>query len=260
MIPPPASSKPGHTSQNPARVASVVVGVASGGIWLRNWNLRGMFGALARRTAGRGAVPAVSGLMAGAAWRAMCVASRLMPRDADSRWLAEAESFLFEAPPAQQRRALRNYLVTAPQVIAVSWAGHLARRIRAVGGAVTGRRSDAAGDPAVDTGQDAPPPSGARRTARWPVIRAGAGVLSEGMAGYLHPVLGEALAAADVIVPLAVGLILLAAILRGSSETCERAFRLLRWITDRPEPPAQLRSRVMQQVAEPSRRLPLRQK
>jgi hypothetical protein len=50
--------------------------------------------------------------------------------------------------------------------------------------------------------------------------------------------LGAALAAADVIVPLTVGLVLLAAILRGSNETYERVFRLLRWITNRPEPPA----------------------
>lgn len=68
---------------------------------------------------------------------------------------------------------------------------------------------------------------------------AGAGVLGgEGLAAYLHPALGEALAAADVIVPVAVGLVLLAAILLGSSQTCERVFRLLRWIANRPEPPA----------------------
>jgi hypothetical protein len=52
-------------------------------------------------------------------------------------------------------------------------------------------------------------------------------------AAYLHPALGEALAAVDVIVPL----VLLAAILRGSAETCERVFRLLRWAANQPEPP-----------------------
>ena len=60
----------------------------------------------------------------------------------------------------------------------------------------------------------------------------------EGLAACLHPALGEALAGADVIVPLAIALVLLAAILLGSSETCERVFRLLRWIDGRPEPTA----------------------
>jgi hypothetical protein len=45
------------------------------------------------------------------------------------------------------------------------------------------------------------------------------------------------LAAADVVVPLTVALVMLAAILRGSDQTCERVFRLPRWIANRPEPP-----------------------
>lgn len=53
----------------------------------------------------------------------------------------------------------------------------------------------------------------------------------------LHPALGEALAATDVLVPLAVALVLLSAILCGSNQTCEGVFRLLRWIANRPEPP-----------------------
>ena len=61
---------------------------------------------------------------------------------------------------------------------------------------------------------------------------------AESAAGYLHPALGEALAAADVIIPTIVLLVLLAAILRGSAETCDRVFRLLRWIANCPEPPA----------------------
>jgi hypothetical protein len=55
-------------------------------------------------------------------------------------------------------------------------------------------------------------------------------------AGYLYRPLGAALAAV-VIVPLAIALVLLGAIMRGSDQTCERIFRLLRWITNRPEPP-----------------------
>ena len=89
----------------------------------------------------------------------------------------------------------------------------------------------------ADTGQPAPAPT--RPTTARRVLCAGAGVLGgEGLAAYLHPALGEALAAADVIVPLAIALVLLIAILQGSSQTCERAFRLLRWIANRAEPPA----------------------
>jgi hypothetical protein len=46
------------------------------------------------------------------------------------------------------------------------------------------------------------------------------------------------LALADIVVPVTVALVLLTAILCGSEQTCERVFRLLRWITGQPEPPA----------------------
>lgn len=113
----------------------------------RNRDPRGRVSVLRRRASDCGGVPVASGLMADATWRAMCLAARLMPRAAGSRWLAEAGSFLFEAPPAQQPCALRNYLVTAPQVIAASWAGCLARRIRPASSGATARRSDAGYDP-----------------------------------------------------------------------------------------------------------------
>jgi hypothetical protein len=61
---------------------------------------------------------------------------------------------------------------------------------------------------------------------------------TEGAAGLLcHPI-GIFLAAVDVTFPSTIALILLAAILCGSDSTCERVFRLLRWATNRPEPPA----------------------
>jgi hypothetical protein len=49
--------------------------------------------------------------------------------------------------------------------------------------------------------------------------------------------LGATLAAADVIISAVIALALPAAILRRGTQTCERAFRLLRWIKDSPEPP-----------------------
>lgn len=88
--------------------------------------------------------------------------------------------------------------------------------------------------PTIPAADSCPP---GRPSSRRQVLGAGVGVLgSEALIAYLHPALGEALAAADVIVPLAIALILLAAILYGSSQTCERVFRLLRWIANRPEP------------------------
>ena len=70
-------------------------------------------------------------------------------------------------------------------------------------------------------------------------VTGGAGVLgAEGVASYLHPVMGEVLAVTGIAVPLAIALTLLAAILAGSEQTVERVFRLLRWTANRPEPPA----------------------
>jgi hypothetical protein len=79
-------------------------------------------------------------------------------------------------------------------------------------------------------------PRAQHRTSRLGAVAAFLG--AESTASYLHPALGEALAAADTIIPTIVMLVLLAAILRGSTETCDRVFRLLRWITNRPEPPS----------------------
>ena len=85
-------------------------------------------------------------------------------------------------------------------------------------------------------------PAGTGEPQRRAVVSRGctvAGSLAaEAVAGYWHPKLGAALAAADVIIPAVIALVLLTAILGGSTETCERAFRLLRWIAGRPEPPA----------------------
>jgi hypothetical protein len=75
-------------------------------------------------------------------------------------------------------------------------------------------------------------------SAGWKLCISAGALGAEGGAGYLYRPLGAVLITVDVIVPLAVGLILLVAIMRGSDRTCDRGFRLLRWITNRPEPPA----------------------
>jgi hypothetical protein len=58
----------------------------------------------------------------GLGWRTMRVAARLMPPAAGSRWLAEARSFLVEAPPEMRRAAVASYLASASMVIVQAWA------------------------------------------------------------------------------------------------------------------------------------------
>jgi hypothetical protein len=52
--------------------------------------------------------------------------------------------------------------------------------------------------------------------------------------GMLHPLLGEVIAITEIVVALTV----IAVALFGSKTLSERAFRLLRWFGNRPEPPA----------------------
>jgi len=52
--------------------------------------------------------------------------------------------------------------------------------------------------------------------------------------GVLHPLLGEVIAITEIVVALTV----IAVALFGSQALSERAFRLLRWFGNRPEPPA----------------------
>jgi hypothetical protein len=65
----------------------------------------------------------------------------------------------------------------------------------------------------------------------------GVGTLgAQGVIYLTHPWIGVILTAAEVTVPLIGALVLLVVILCGSDKTCDRAFRLLRWAVDRPEP------------------------
>jgi hypothetical protein len=91
---------------------------------------RGLFSAILGLVTRHHAGPGECSLMTGAGWRAMRLVAWLMPRAMGRRWLAEAESFLAEAPPLLGHGAIRSYLVSAPLVIVVSWAGALVRRAR----------------------------------------------------------------------------------------------------------------------------------
>jgi hypothetical protein len=54
----------------------------------------------------------------------------LMPPAAGRRWLAEASSLLFEVAAERRKRAVRSYLLSAPRLVVLMWAGELSRRAR----------------------------------------------------------------------------------------------------------------------------------
>lgn len=78
------------------------------------------------------------------------------------------------------------------------------------------------------------PPSPRRERVPWRSVGAGATALGTPVGiGVLHPVLGEAIAIIEMVVVLAI----IGTALFGSTALSERAFRLLRWSGNRPEPP-----------------------
>jgi len=63
-------------------------------------------------------------------WRVLAIVSRLMPRAAGRRWLAEAESLLPDIAPARRGAAIRSYLLSAPRLVVIMWAHQAQRRRR----------------------------------------------------------------------------------------------------------------------------------
>jgi hypothetical protein len=91
------------------------------------------------RPAGRGRDRVIGGRgrdddgPAGAAahqWRALVMVSRLMPRSAGRRWLAEAECLLSEIAAAQRGAAICSYLLSAPRLAVMMWAREVLRGAR----------------------------------------------------------------------------------------------------------------------------------
>ena len=62
--------------------------------------------------------------------RTLAVVSRLMPRSAGRRWLAEAVSTLAEVPAARRGAAVRSYLLSAPRLAVMMWAREVLRQPR----------------------------------------------------------------------------------------------------------------------------------
>jgi len=63
-------------------------------------------------------------------WHGLVIVSRMMPGPAGRRWLAEAESVLWEIAADQQATAVRSYLLSGPRMAAVMWAYAGLRRVR----------------------------------------------------------------------------------------------------------------------------------
>ena len=63
-------------------------------------------------------------------WQMLVMVSRLMPRPAGRRWLAEADSLLSETTAARRGAAIRSYLLSAPRLAAMMWANEARRRAR----------------------------------------------------------------------------------------------------------------------------------
>jgi hypothetical protein len=114
-------------------VAGGVLGAVSTSIVLRDRSIPRSFGPLIICAGDRDEGPAASSLTAGAPPRVMRVTSRLMSQATGRRWLEEAESYLFETADEHRSRAIRSYLLTAPQMIAMSWITALTRRTRPSG-------------------------------------------------------------------------------------------------------------------------------
>jgi len=56
--------------------------------------------------------------------------ARLMPPAAGRRWLAEADSLLFEVAAGRRGKTVRSYLLSATRLVVLMWAGELSRRAR----------------------------------------------------------------------------------------------------------------------------------
>ena len=81
----------------------------------------------------------------------------------------------------------------------------------------------------METGDSQAPPPRSARSIVAGVTTVGVPVVGE----VLHPLLGEIVTIAELLLVLTI----VAMALFGDQEARERAYRLLRWISNRPEPP-----------------------
>jgi hypothetical protein len=103
-----------------------VISMNSGGGLRARRGMSGMSGLIGR---GRGAGDRSDGTVAHR-WPGLVMVSRMMPGPAGRRWLAEAESVLWEIAAARRATAVRSYLLSGPWLAAVMWAHEGLRRVR----------------------------------------------------------------------------------------------------------------------------------
>jgi hypothetical protein len=95
--------------------------------------------------------------------------------------------------------------------------------------------------PTTDTGASDGNEPGQQRGLRRPArlaLGTGAGVGAELVLSYHHQALETISVVCDLGLPVLLIVVVVGIILCGSEARQERAFRLLRWLADRPEPPS----------------------
>jgi hypothetical protein len=95
--------------------------------------------------------------------------------------------------------------------------------------------------PTVDAGpprdDGRPGPARWRPRPAWVGLGTAAAVVADAVAERYDPTLGMIMFVCDAGIPALLALVLVSVILFGGEERENRAFRLLRWIRDKPEPP-----------------------
>jgi len=90
---------------------------------------RGTSGTTGLGGRGRGAGDRPDGVAA-YRWHGLVMVSRMMPGAAGRRWLAEAQSVLWEIADSRRAPAVRSYLLSGPRLAAVMWAHEALRWVR----------------------------------------------------------------------------------------------------------------------------------
>lgn len=88
----------------------------------------------------------------------------------------------------------------------------------------------------------------------WRRLGAGVGIGAQGAVIYVRPAIGVALVIVNVTIPLIIALVIFITTVWGRQDTCDRVYRLMRMIANRPEPPEPSTRPKCGQLPSPSRR------
>lgn len=125
-----------------------------------------------------------------------------------------------------------------PQPPGVGYRGGPLKGCASMPGSYSPAGNQRTDNPILFTGNDRPVRSANSprcvRVPWWPAGTAAASLVAPAGLGMIQPVTGEVIGGIEVLVVLTI----IATALFGSQALSERAFRLLRWFGNRPEPPA----------------------